>query len=110
MSARIWDFIVRFRTWLLGVVGVIIMVVPLPDLISLAAQILNAPEIVAVLPPGWKTWAAAIGFILMVWSRPRPASRAADPEVKVKNAISETSDPSTIKVIENGDVKAVIHG
>ena len=106
---RLWDFLIRFRTWLLGVAGVIIMVLP-AETIVLVAQLLDAPEIVSVLPEGWKPWAAAIGFVLMTWSRWRPASRAADPEVQVKLAIEETPAPSTIKVIEGGETKAVIHG
>lgn len=102
---RLWDFVVRFRTWLIGVAGV--TAVFLPDLVDLASQLLNAPQIVAVLPEGWKTWAAAIGFVLMVWSRPRPASRAADPEVKVKKALKHTDD-ATVTVESGGEIKAVV--
>lgn len=100
------DFIVRFRTWILGVAGIVAMF--LPDLIDLASQLLNAPQIVAVLPVGWKTWAAAIGFVLMIWSRPRPASRAADPEVQVAKAIKKTEYGATVTVEADGETKAVI--
>lgn len=101
-----WDFVVRFRTWLLGVIGIVAMF--LPDLIDLASQLLNAPQIVAVLPPGWKTWAGAIGFVLIVWSRWRPATRAADAEVKVSKALKQVSDPATVVVEAGGETKAVI--
>lgn len=102
----IWDFIVRFRTWLIGVAGVAAMFAP--DLIELASQLLNAPQIVAVLPAGWKTWAGAIGFVLMVWSRPRPASRASDAEVQVKKALKQAADGATVVVEADGETKAVI--
>lgn len=102
---ELWDFIVRFRTWLIGVAGIFAMF--LPDLVDLTSQLLNAPQIVAVLPEGWKTWAAAVGFVLMIWSRPRPATRAADPEVKVKKVLKHT-DYATVTVEEAGTVKAVI--
>lgn len=102
----LWDFIVRFRTWLVGVSGVIIMLAP--DLIDLTSQLLNAPQIVAVLPEGWKAWAAAIGFVLMIWTRPRPASRAADPEVKVAKALKRVDDSAVVTVEAGGKTKAVI--
>lgn len=102
----IWDFIVRFRTWLLGIIGLV--AVFLPDLVDLASQLLNAPQIVAVLPPNWKSWAGAIGFVLMVWSRWRPATRAADPEVKVARALKKVDDPATVVVEAGGETKAVI--
>lgn len=100
------DFIVRFRTWILGVAGIVAMF--LPDLIDLASQLLNAPQIVAVLPEGWKTWAAAVGFVLMIWSRPRPASRAHDPEVKVKKALKHVDEPALVVVEAGRQTKAVI--
>ncbi|HYD06015.1 MAG TPA: hypothetical protein VEC60_09820, partial [Reyranella sp.] len=102
----LWDFIVRLRTWLIGTIG--LLAVFLPDLIDLAAQLLNAPQIAAVLPEGWKTWAAAIGFIALVWSRWRPASRAADPEVKVAKALKKVDDPAVVVVEAGGETKAVI--
>lgn len=102
----LWDFIVRFRTWLLGVGGIVIVF--LPDLIDLASQLLNAPQIAAVLPEDWKKWAAAAGFILMIWSRWRPATRAADPEVRVKKALKEADYGATVTVEADGETKAVI--
>lgn len=104
--SSLWDFIVRLRTWLIGTIG--LFAVFLPDLIDLAAQLLNAPQIAAVLPEGWKTWAAAIGFVALVWSRWRPATRAADPEVQVAKEIKKAEYGATVTVEAGGDVKAVI--
>ncbi len=101
----LWDFIVRFRTWLLGVVGMVALF--LPDILDIAAELLNAPQIVAVLPEGWRTWAAAIALILTMWSRWRPATRASDPEVKVAKALKGT-DYATVVVEAGGETKAVI--
>lgn len=102
----IWDFLVRFRTWLIGIAGIVAMM--LPDLLVVSAQVLNAPQIIAVLPEGWKTWAGAIGFILLIWSRWRPATRAADPEVQVRKALKDTDYPATVVVEAGGETKAVI--
>jgi hypothetical protein len=105
---KFWDFTVRFRTWLIGAIGMIALF--LPDLITVASELLNSPQIVAVLPQNWKAYAGAIGFICLVWSRWRPAARTADTEVQVKKEIEKTDAPSTVKVIEGGTVKAVIRG
>ena len=101
----LWDFIVRFRTWLIGMAGLAAF---LPDVIDLAGQLLNAPQIIAVLPAEWKAWAAAIALILTVWSRWRPASRAHDPEVRVKKALKSVDDAATVVVKADGETKAVI--
>lgn len=103
---QVWDFLVRWRTWLIGFVGVAAAF--LPDIIDLASQLLNAPQIIAVLPVGWKTWATAIGFVLMIWSRPRPASRAHDVDVQVRKVLNKVDDPATVVVEVGGEKKAVI--
>ena len=36
----------------------------------------------AVLPPGYQKWLALALLIVNIWMRPRPAVRAADPEVR----------------------------
>ena len=105
--AELVDFVIRFRTWLLGAAGMAALF--LPDILDIASELLNAPQIVAVLPEGWRTWAGAIGFVLMAWSRWRPATRAADPEVQVKKALKGT-DYATVTVEHGGEVRAVIHG
>lgn len=103
---RLWDFIVRFRTWLIGIIGMLAMFAP--ELVDLVSELFNAPQIVAVLPESWRKWAGAIGFIALVWSRWRPASRAADPEVKVKKALKRVDDPAVVTVEAGGKTQAVI--
>lgn len=72
--SRLWDFLVRWRTWLANVIGAVLLA--LPDLLFL----LQAPELMAVLPPGYQKWLALALLIVNIWMRPRPAVRAADPE------------------------------
>lgn len=74
MFARLWDFLVRWRTWLVNVFGAVL--VALPDLFLL----LQAPELMSVLPPDYRKWLALGLVILNVWMRPRPAARAVDRE------------------------------
>jgi len=76
MFSRLWDFLVRWRTWLANVIGAVLLA--LPDLLFL----LQAPELMAVLPPGYQKWLALALLIVNIWMRPRPAVRAADPEVR----------------------------
>lgn len=76
MFARLWDFLVRWRTWLTNVAGAVLLA--LPDLLYL----LNSSELMAVLPPGYQKWLALALLILNIWMRPRPAVRAADAEAR----------------------------
>lgn len=101
------DFFIRFRTWLLGIVGV--AVVFLPDLVLLVNEVLNSPDVIAVLPESWRKWASAICILLIVLSRWRPATRANDPEVIVKNTIDQIGSDAVIHVEGHGHTKAVIH-
>lgn len=110
MLTKLWDFTVRLRTWLIGVIGMFALF--LPDLLTVLGDILNSPQIVAVLPENWKAWAGAIGFICLVWSRWRPATRTADAEVQVKQLINGSADDVEISVKSkaSGRVKATIDG
>lgn len=101
-----WDFIVRFRTWLLGVFGVLLMIAP--DWLPVITELVNAPEIRDILPANLQRYIAALGFVLMTWSRWRPATRAADPEVQVKKHIDEAPGPVSVKVETAAGTKAVI--
>jgi hypothetical protein len=104
---KLWDLLIRLRTWVIGAVGLIALM--LPEIVSLAAQLLNSPQITAVLPEGWKTWAGAIGFVALVWSRWRPATRTADPEVQVKQALKSADYGATVIVEAGGETKAKIN-
>lgn len=102
------DFLIRFRTWLLGTLGIVAVL--LPDLLPLVGELAGSPQIVAVLPDGWRTWAGVIALLCTVWSRWRPAARTSDAEVQVKMALRETDYPATVMVEAGGETKAVING
>lgn len=64
MFKKLWTGIVRFRTWLVNGIGALLIV--LPDL-------LNAPEIVAVVPQQYQKWVFVAALLVNIWMRPRPA-------------------------------------
>jgi hypothetical protein len=66
--AWLWTWIVRWRTWLLNVLGAFL--IALPDLMLF----LQSPELMAVLPPGYQKWLALALLAFNVWARPRPAA------------------------------------
>jgi hypothetical protein len=98
----LWDFLIRWRTWLVNLFGSILLA--LPDLLYL----LQSTELMAVLPVGYQKWLALGLLVLNVWMRPRPASRPSDPEVQVANVLKGTDSAATVTVESRGDVKAVI--
>lgn len=80
----VWDFLVRWRTWAIGVAAIVAQA--LPDLLALAGYLASSPEIAAVMPPEYRAWAAVVSVICLVWSRPRPAVRADDLEASVSRS------------------------
>ena len=72
MFSRLWDFLVRWRTWLMNVAGAVLLA--LPDVLFL----LHSPELMAVLPPGYQKWFGLARRIGNIWIRPRPAVRPND--------------------------------
>ena len=74
MLEKIWEFLVRLRTWLFN--GVLALLV-------LAPEILNAPEILAVVPQHYQRYFLAGLFVVNILMRPRPAVMAKDPEAEV---------------------------
>lgn len=64
MWAKLWDQLVRLRTWLVNGAGLLIVTI-LP--------LLGAPEIMAVIPPGYQKYVVAAALIINIWMRPRPA-------------------------------------
>ena len=96
----IWETLVRWRTYLVNIVLALLFIIP---------ELLNSPEILAVIPHDYQRWFLVAAFLINILMRPRPASIASDPEVQVKKAISKTDDPSTIVVKEKGLTTAVIH-
>lgn len=67
-----WLWLVRWRTWLIGAVGVVAWA--LPDMLTIASELLRSKELVAVLPDSWKAWAGLVALVCAIWSRPRPAA------------------------------------
>lgn len=66
---KIWDTLVRWRTWLLNATLALAFILP---------EVLNSPEILAVIPSEWQRWFLVGAFLLNIWMRPRPAVRAQD--------------------------------
>jgi hypothetical protein len=64
----IWNWLVRWRTYLANLVGSVLLL--LPDLLS----ILHSTELMAVLPSGYQKWLALGLLLLNIWMRPRPAA------------------------------------
>ena len=67
--------IARWRTWVINLLLVFA---------TLAPEILNAPEILALVPQEYQRLFLAALFLLNIWLRPRPAVLPSDPEVQVK--------------------------
>jgi hypothetical protein len=63
----------RWRTWIVNLLLAALTVAP---------EILNAPEILALVPENYQRTFLAFLFLLNIWMRPRPAVLPSDPEVK----------------------------
>lgn len=74
---NVWDTIRRWRTWLVNTGFAALLV--LPDL-------LNAPEVLAVIPDGYHKYVFVAALFINVLMRPRPAVLPHDPEVKARAA------------------------
>lgn len=75
----IFKTIARWRTWVLNMLLV---------LATLAPEVLNAPEILAIVPQEYQRMFLAGLFLLNIWMRPRPAVLPGDPEVAIKKAVT----------------------
>ena len=73
----LWELTVRFRTWIANLFFAALIVAP---------DILNSPEVLAVVPAEYQRWVIAAGFLVNIWLRPRPAVMAKDPEAHVKRS------------------------
>ena len=69
----ITEFAIRFRTWLVNLLAAALIVLP---------ELLNAPEVLAVIPPSYQKWVFLAALLLNIWMRPRPAVMAKDVEAK----------------------------
>jgi hypothetical protein len=96
---KLWDTLVRWRTYVVNIVLALMVIAP---------EILNSPEVLAVIPAEYQRWFLAAAFVLNIWLRPRPASRADDPEVQIKKVVKEAEGPATVIVKAEGEVKAIL--
>jgi hypothetical protein len=74
---RIIETIIRFRTWLANLFFALLIVAP---------DLLNSPEVIAVIPAEYQRWVIAAGFLLNIWMRPRPAVISTDLEASVSRS------------------------
>lgn len=71
MFKDLWIAIVRFRTWLVNGIGALLILLP---------ELLNAPEVLAVIPQQYQKYVFVAALLLNIWMRPRPAVVKADIE------------------------------
>lgn len=74
---RIIEAVIRFRTWLANLLFAVMIVAP---------DLLNAPEVLAVIPAEYQRWVIAAGFLVNIWMRPRPAVLPNDLEASVSRS------------------------
>lgn len=75
---RIWEALVRFRTWIVNVIASLLILLP---------ELLNAPEVLAIIPQQHQKYVFVAALILNIIMRPRPAAMAKDPEVQIAKQI-----------------------
>ena len=71
MFKDFWIAIVRFRTWLVNGIGALLILLP---------ELLNAPEVIAVVPQQYQKYVFVAALLLNIWLRPRPAVVKSDIE------------------------------
>ena len=98
MFDKVFEFAARFRTWLVNLIGAALIILP---------ELLNAPEILALVPQSSQKWIFAAALLLNIWMRPRPAQLQSDPDVQVRNILKSTEN-ATIVVTEAGKTMAKV--
>lgn len=71
MFKDLWIAIVRFRTWLVNGIGAALILLP---------ELLNAPEVLAVIPQQYQKYVFVAALLINIWLRPRPAVVKSDVE------------------------------
>lgn len=74
---RILEVVIRFRTWLANLLFAALIVAP---------DLLNSPEILAVIPAEYQRYVLAAAFLLNIWMRPRPAVLPNDLEASISRS------------------------
>lgn len=62
---KVWETLVRWRTWLVNTVAALMILLP---------EILNAPEVVAVIPAEYQKYVFVAALLINIVMRPRPAA------------------------------------
>lgn len=97
--STIVEFIVRFRTWIVNLAASLLIVLP---------ELLNAPEVLAVIPPQYQKYVFVGALLLNILMRPRAATTKDDPEVKVREMVKAADGPSLITVKADGNTKSIV--
>lgn len=71
MLNQIWEALVRFRTWVVNMFAAALILLP---------ELLNAPEVIAVVPIQYQKYVFVAALLLNIWMRPRPAVMKKDVE------------------------------
>jgi len=71
MLKQIWEALVRFRTWVVNLFAAALLILP---------ELLNAPEVIAVVPIQYQKYVFVGALLLNIWMRPRPAVMKKDVE------------------------------
>lgn len=74
---RIFEAVVRFRTWLANLSFAALIVAP---------DLINSPEILAAIPAEYQRYVVAAAFLINIWMRPRPAVLATDLEASISRS------------------------
>ena len=64
MFKDLWIAVVRFRTWLVNGIGALLILLP---------ELLNAPEVLAVIPQQYQKYVFVAALLINIWLRTRPA-------------------------------------
>lgn len=70
---KFFEAVARWRTWIVN---------GLLAIVTIAPEILNAPEVLAVVPSEYQRYFLAFLFVVNIWMRPRPAVLPSDPEAR----------------------------
>ena len=74
---KAWETLVRWRTWIVNVFASLLLVLP---------ELLNAPEVIAVIPVEYQKYVFVAALLLNILMRPRPAVVSTDLEASVSRS------------------------
>lgn len=77
------EFLIRFRTWIVNVFSVFVLIIP--DIL----QLLSATDWTGIIADEYIRLFGVFLAIVNIWMRPRPAVISTDPEVKIAETLSK---------------------